>query len=261
MSPQSYKGFRFFIKDMLRACGMEVSRYRPRGQEILPLSVSDEFKELYKKYHANSMIKWSGLYTAFNVADHISKQKIEGAIVECGVWEGGCSAIIAERLVNLKDTDRDFYLYDTFEGMSEPTEKDYSFAAKKNAKDLYKVFQKDGKPDWCRGTIDCVQDVMNRTEYPEDKIYMVKGKVEDTIPNTIPEKIALLRLDTDWYESTKHELEHLFPRLVKGGMLIVDDYAAWAGSKDAVDEYFAKNPNDMYFHFDHITGNICGIKQ
>jgi hypothetical protein len=261
MSLQPYKGFRFFVKDILRACGVEISRYYPRGKEPLPLSVSNDFKVLYKKYCPYSMIKWSGLYTAFNVADHISKQKIKGDIVECGVWEGGCSAIIAEQLVNLKDTDRDFYLYDTYEGMTEPTEKDYSFAANMNAQDLYKTFQKDGKPDWCLGTIERVQEVMKQTGYPQDRIYTIKGKVEETIPDTIPKKIALLRLDTDWYESTKHELEHLFPRLVKGGVLIVDDYAAWAGSKEAVDEYFAKNPCNIYFHFDHITGNICGIKQ
>jgi len=77
------------------------------------------------------------------------------------------------------------------------------------------------------------------TRYPEKKIHLIKGKVEDTVPQHAPEKIALLRLDTDWYESTKHELVHLYPRLVPNGVLIIDDYGHWQGAREAVDEYFA----------------------
>jgi hypothetical protein len=81
---------------------------------------------------------------------------------------------------------------------------------------------------------------MGSTAYPGSHIHYVKGRVEDTIPKHAPQAIALLRLDTDWYESTRHELEHLFPRLVRGGVLILDDYGHWKGAKEAVDEYFAK---------------------
>lgn len=261
MSARSYKSFPVLVRGFFRALGIEVSRYRPRGREKLPRAVSDHFKTLYQKYCDHSMVKWSGLYTAFNAVEHISKQKIDGAIVECGVWEGGCSAIMAELLKDLGDTSREFYMYDTFEGMSEPTDKDFSFATNLTAKDLYKTYQKDGKPDWSVGALDKVQEVMEKTGYPSDKIKTIKGKVEDTIPDTMPDKIAVLRLDTDWYESTKHEMEHLFPRLVKGGILIIDDYGAWAGAKDAVDEYFDKHPHDIYFHFDPLMGSISGIKQ
>ncbi len=260
MSAQSYKTFRFWLRDFLRSLGLEVSRYRPRGQEALPTAISDDFKTLYKKYCAFSMVKWPGLYTAFNATDHISKHKIQGAIVECGVWKGGCTAIMAEHLVKQGDVSRDFYLYDTFEGMSEPTDKDFSFFTTMKADALYETYQKDGKSDWSVGALETVQKVLGDTGYPPDKIHTIQGKVEDTLPKEMPDEIALLRLDTDWYESTKHELEHLFPKLVKGGILIVDDYGAWAGSKQAVDEYFAAHPHDLYFHYDASTGNICGVK-
>ena len=82
---------------------------------------------------------------------------------------------------------------------------------------------------------------MYSTGYDKSKIHLVKGKVEETIPKTLPERIALLRLDTDWYASTKHEMLHLFPRLVPGGVLILDDYGSWLGARKAVDEYIAEN--------------------
>jgi hypothetical protein len=83
------------------------------------------------------------------------------------------------------------------------------------------------------------------------------GKVEDTIPADIPEKIALLRLDTDWYESTKHELIHLFPRLQKGGVLIIDDYGFWKGARKAVDEYFAENNIQILLNRIDDTGRMA----
>ena len=261
MSAQSYKTFRFIVRDFLRSLGLEVSRFRPRGKEKFPVAIPQDFRALYKTYHPYSMVKWQGLYTSFNALNHITKHNIQGDIVECGVWRGGCSAIMAEHLVNNQDTDRGIYLYDTFEGMSTPTKDDFSLSTNMKAEDLYKVYQKDGKTDWSVGDLETVQSVMDQTGYPADNIHFVKGKVEDTIPQILPDKIALLRLDTDWYESTKHELEHLFPKLVKGGFLIVDDYGAWAGSKKAVDEFFKKHEHEIFFHYDSVSGNICGIKQ
>jgi hypothetical protein len=77
--------------------------------------------------------------------------------------------------------------------------------------------------------------------YPEERIHFVPGRVEETLPQNAPKDIALLRLDTDWYASTKHELQHLYPRLVPGGVLIVDDYGYWQGARQAVDEYLSEN--------------------
>lgn len=138
--------------------------------------------------------------------------------------------IIAHTLLQMKET-RNIYLYDTFSGMSEPTGKDYRLA------DIDSPARAIWKNKLDGGSLSAVRENIYGTGYPQHNLIFVEGKVEDTIPVTIPEKIALLRLDTDWYESTKHELTHLFPRISKNGVLIVDDYGAWNGAKNAVDEY------------------------
>ena len=86
---------------------------------------------------------------------------------------------------------------------------------------------------------------------------MVKGKVEDTLPGHAPDHIAVLRLDTDWYASTKHEMEHLYPRLARGGVLIIDDYGHWAGSRQAVDEYLAEHGIHLLLNRTDYTGRMA----
>jgi hypothetical protein len=110
---------------------------------------------------------------------------------------------------------------------------------------------------WCFSSIEEVKNNIATLNYPTEKVYFVKGKVEDTIPTTIPQKIAVLRLDTDWYESTKHELEHLFPLLVSGGVLIIDDYGHWEGARKAVDEYIEKNNLNILLNRIDYTGRIA----
>ena len=92
---------------------------------------------------------------------------------------------------------------------------------------------------WAIASTEDVQAGFATVPYPADKVHYVVGKVEDTIPRDLPEQISILRLDTDWYASTKHELETAYPRLSPGGVLIIDDYAHWAGSKQATDEFVA----------------------
>jgi hypothetical protein len=171
------------------------------------------------------------LYDAIN---YLSKNNLQGDIVECGVWRGGSSMVSALTLLNNKDTNRTLYLYDTFEGMNPPTDDDVSVSGE-TAKDTWQGKFK------CFADFDDVNTNILSTEYPKENIILVKGMVENTIPQVIPDKIALLRLDTDWYESTYHELVHLFPKLVKGGVLIIDDYGFWKGSRAAADQYFHEN--------------------
>jgi hypothetical protein len=142
-----------------------------------------------------------------------------------------------KRLENL----RDLWLFDTFEGMSEPTTYDIRINDGLAATEKWQSLRQDGGGSkWCDVDIGEVQTNMQKTGYPPDKIRFIKGKVEETlrVPHNVPEQIAILRLDTDWYTSTKAEMESLFPRVSLGGILIVDDYGTWAGSKRAVDEYF-----------------------
>lgn len=159
--------------------------------------------------------------------------------------------LVAYMLAETRTTDRKIWLYDTFAGMTEPGAKDGD-AEKKEWEERKLPGE---KSSWCLAGIEEVEENMKSTGYPRDKIELVKGKVEDRIPETRPPAIALLRLDTDWYESTRHELVHLFPLLEKNGVLIIDDYGAWQGAKKATDEYFAaKGP--VYLHRIDFTGRL-----
>jgi len=146
-------------------------------------------------------------------------------------------------------------LFDTFAGMPAATEFDRRYDGV-DAADLQAEYAKAGQI-WCHSPLDEVTRNMLGTGYPKGRIRFVKGKVEDTLPEASPQTIALLRLDTDWYESTKHELVHLYPRLVTGGVLIVDDYGHWEGARRAVDEYIeASNLRILLARTDY-TGRLA----
>jgi len=170
---------------------------------------------------------------------YVVKHQIPGDIVECGVWRGGSMLAAAKTLIENGDTERDLHLYDTFEGMSEPTEHDKRHDGK-SAADMLAASDKSAGV-WAYASLEDVQATMGEAPYPAERIHYYKGKVEETIPGDgIPEQISILRLDTDWYESTRHELQHLWDRLVPGGVLLLDDYGWWDGAKRAVDEWLAE---------------------
>ena len=156
---------------------------------------------------------------------------IEGDFVECGVWRGGSMMAVAETLKRLQATDRDLHLFDTFSGMNDPTDKDVSCNGQSASSLLQAQSKSDPTSVWCVSGLDEVRNNLQTTAYPEDRLFYHPGMVEQTIPSAAPAKIALLRLDSDWYESTRHELVHLFPRLTDGGVLIVDDYGHWEGAR------------------------------
>ena len=178
--------------------------------------------------------------------DHIVKHGIPGDIVECGVWRGGSMMAVALALLARGDTSRQLFLYDTFEGMSEPTAEDRSHTGESARAQLARTAR--GAGVWCEAGLADVQANLWSTGYPRDKMHFIQGKVEDTIPARMPGAIALLRLDTDWYESTRHELLHLYPRLVSQGVLVIDDYGHWQGARQAVDEYFAAGEAHHFLH-------------
>lgn len=170
---------------------------------------------------------------------YITANRISGAVMECGVWRGGSVMAALYTLVGLGDTSREVYLCDTFEGMSPPTGKDVMFDGTTAESVLAGVDKQEGVDNcWCFAGLESVRQNILKTGYPAARLHFIKGKVEDTLPAGAPEQIALLRLDTDWYESTKHEMEHLYPRLADNGVLIIDDYGHWKGARQAVDEYF-----------------------
>ncbi|MCI5164703.1 MAG: macrocin O-methyltransferase [Candidatus Electrothrix sp. GM3_4] len=192
-----------------------------------------------------------------NAVRDLQKKSIQGDFVECGVWKGGSMLAAALTLDFLNNHDQDLYLFDTFSGMTEPTEEDVDISGVEAVDLLNQEERSEGSNIWCLAGLTVVKKTMGMSCYPKKQIHYVAGDVLDTLTDNAPEKIALLRLDTDWYESTKHELEVLFPRLVTGGVLIIDDYGHWKGAKKAVDEYFADNDVSISLHKIDYTGRIA----
>lgn len=228
--------------------------------EKFPDIQESEFWDIYKQCQPYTMTSVERMYGLYKAVEYILSNDIKGAFVECGVWRGGSAMIIAQMLTNRKIKNRKLYLYDTFEGMSVPTKNDVSFVGRIAQTEIAKKgYNKNGNSTWCLADLLDVKKNLNQTNYIPKNIIYIKGKVEDTIPSKMPEEeIALLRLDTDWYESTKHELNFLFPKLVKKGIIIIDDYGHWKGCRKAVDEYFSKNPEILFNRLDY-TGRI-GLK-
>ncbi len=178
--------------------------------------------------------------TLVRAVDYVVAEAIPGDFVECGVAAGGSSMAMALALLAHNVSDRGLWLYDTFEGMPAPGEHDVGRYGT-HAIHTYKKRRVDGKSTWINIPLETVQENMARTGYPAQRITYVKGKVEATLAERSPERVALLRCDTDWYESTKAELEVLWPRLSPGGIVLFDDYYRWQGSRKAADDYFKAN--------------------
>lgn len=192
-------------------------------------------------------------FALINSVKFVIKNNIPGDFVECGVWRGGSAMLIALTLIRLGVFDRKIWLYDTFEGMPPPTKDDKSGGGVYAEAILEK--EKKGTGVWCYSSLKEVQNNLSKIQYPYKNIHFIVGKVEETIPNQMPNQICLLRLDTDWYESTKHELTHLYPRLNNKGIMIIDDYGAWMGARKAVDEFVANNP-DIFLNKIDDTGRL-----
>lgn len=244
---------------MIRSTGFEISRIERRDKVKFPGYVEQEFRDLYYKYCHETMVPWSGLYTVYKAVHYIIDNKIPGAFVECGVWRGGCVALIAEILKNAGITDRDIYLYDTFEGMTQPTDEDAHFSGAQFAPPQYEARKKKGEK-WSYGPLEVVRENIAKTGYNTDRFHIVQGDVEQTLPKTLPDQISLLRLDTDWYASTKAEMDYLYPLLETGGVFLCDDYGAWKGAYKAVNEYFTNNNIRPFIHVDTKFGGIALLK-
>ncbi len=235
--------------------GLRASKTKTKDAE-LAVELSSFDKETIAFAKPFTMTSVQRLQALILAVRHIVKRKIPGAIVECGVWRGGSMLTAARTLCELGDRERELFLYDTYAGMPEPGDQDVRQFDKVSASELLK---NDTKDDGTRAiaSIEIVKQTMSLSRYPTDKVRMIVGKVEETIPSTIPKQIALLRLDTDWYSSTLHELRHLYPLLSPGGVLIIDDYGWWEGARRAVDEYFADHEAAPLFNVIDDTGRIA----
>ncbi len=239
----------------VRAAGFDVVRYSE-----LPLDLDPGIARTIALVRPRTMTSPPRIVALCEAVHYLVSSGIEGDIVECGVWRGGSMMAVAHRLLALGDSSRRLYLFDTFEGMTQPTEKDIAFTGEPAQRLMAASGQMDNETlRWCYAPLEEVRKAVLGTGYDASKVVFVKGKVEETIPAAAPARIALLRLDTDWYESTRHELEHLYPRLVAGGVMIVDDYGHWQGARKAVDEYIAAHRLPLLLHRIDYSGR-CAVK-
>jgi len=197
-----------------------------------------------------------------DAVNYILQNNIEGCIIECGVESGNFEHIWINELMK-NNSIRDIYLFDTFGGLVEPTEYDYTCKDAKlykmNKDEVYTTWKNhvinEKVNGWCYTPLDKVKQRLNSTGYPQNNLHYVVGDVMETLKDktTIPEKIAILRLDTDWYESSKYELEQMYDNVVAGGVIIFDDYYHWDGQRRATDEFFKSR--NINYNFVNI-GNL-----
>lgn len=218
-----------------------------------------EFAALYPRIAEFSMTTVERMYALFGALRYVTERAIPGDVVECGVWRGGSSMLAALTLMQVRETSRRLFLYDTFAGMPEPSDLDLDLHGSRVTEVWRDIREDDNNTILCLASLAEVQANMATTGYPGENIRYVEGPVEQTLPARAPEMISVLRLDTDWYESTHHELRTLYPLLSPGGVVLIDDYGHWSGARRAVDEYFGEIREAPFMVRLDYTGRL-GVK-
>lgn len=234
----------------IKILNFEIRKINEKKNNIIEVSQSE--KKLIRNCLKYSMTNFERMWALMQSFHHIRQECLTGDFVECGVWKGG-NIILLKKLIQQYNLKKNIYGFDTFEGMVEPSLYDVNYN-NKSAKKMFDDHKRKKIGFAMCGLDEVKKNIKNYVK--SNNIYLIKGKVENTLKNkkNLPKKISILRLDTDFYESTKIELEILFPRLVKGGVLIVDDYGFWKGAKKAVDEYFSD-----YRQFMHYVDHSCRL--
>jgi hypothetical protein len=246
------------LKQLVHSIGYEISVRKTGSPLSSYIDLPQEVRSIIEKVRPFTMTSPERIAAVCSAAAYVVRASIPGDFVECGVWRGGSTMAAALSFLGQGRKDLPLYLFDTFSGMTEPTSADRNALTGESAMVRFGGTA-DRSAGWSDASKEDVSANLDSTGYPTEHIHLIEGKVEDTIPGAAPAKISFLRLDTDWYESTRHEMEHLFPRLVPGGVLIIDDYGHWEGSRKAVDEYFAANNVQMLLNRIDYTGRM-GIK-
>jgi O-methyltransferase len=238
----------------LKRLGLQ--RYQPIPSTPLPIDnqqqdLDEEFVGLLEQI---SGPKDLSLYSTYQGVKYVTQNNIAGDFIECGVQEGRQIQMVALTLKKQGVTDRKIYLYDTFAGMTKPGKHDRKMRADKETSSAEGTMAtwsrsiRDDHNEWAYCAIEDVKENVLGTGYPEENFVFVKGDVLETVPNHRPSAISFLRLDTDWYESSLHELVHLYDLVVNGGVIIFDDYWGMAGQRKAVDEFFQSREHFPLLH-------------
>jgi O-methyltransferase len=232
----------------------------PNDGESYPPDFDEHAIALCRSVRAFTMTSNERVIALRDSVDYVVRHGVPGDVVECGVWKGGSMMAVAKTLIDRRAATRRLHLFDTFDGMSEPNAVDIDFRGESAAIRLSKERESQSTSlVWAKSSLQEVKDNIYSTGYDRDLLRFIPGKVEDTVPVAAPEEISVLRLDTDWYESTYHELVHLYPRLSLGGVLIVDDYGHWSGARRAVDQWIYESGARILLNRIDYTGRI-GIK-
>ena len=251
------------IKNILKSLSYEIKKIHQPNVITFDEDHSKEFENFFKICQKESLnVSKERFLSLFQTVNYIYKNRIEGDIVECGVFMGGSAMMMAlsmNKFDNNPEEKKKLWLYDTYQGMANAHENDVNILNDKAIDELKKLKKTENSKDiWAYSSIDYVKDNMNKTGIDNSKIIYVEGLVEETLNSVYPDKISILRLDTDFYLSTKKELEILYPKLQIGGVIIIDDYGHWKGCKKAVDEYFKDKKNIFFQQIDY--SGLVGIK-
>jgi hypothetical protein len=251
------------LKRLLAKLGYRVVRLdmQPIAPSECPVEFSAEDAAVVEEilHRKLTMAPRERLYATAMACRHVVAQRVAGDFVECGVWRGGNSLIAADVFARAGEK-RGIYLFDTFAGMTEPTSEDFRARDGRDAMIDYVAHQKETHNEWCFASLTDVRNNFADLKLLNPNVRFIEGDVVQSlkVESNLPKTISVLRLDTDWYESTRAELEVLYPRLSPGGVLIIDDYGHWGGAKKAVDEYFQNRPRPLLQYTDY-TGRM-GVK-
>ncbi len=240
--------------------GLDIRRFRE-----FPVDIDANSRAVHQFVSDYTLVSPERTHALCSALEYLERYGVAGDIVECGVWKGGSMMAAALCLNRLGSVGRDLWLYDTFTGFTSPSDRDVDVMGGSAIEQMATRHpnllpsRKDGQDYFAFASLEEVRGNMATVNYTGGEVHFVKGPVEDTIPETAPQKIALLRLDTDFYSSTKHELEHLVPRMGCGGVLIIDDYGTWLGARDATDEFLQASPIPMYLGRIDCTARIAVV--
>jgi len=250
--------FKNLVQSVFKKLGFEVRRTFDSSSKM-PVELTPEECDIIRHVfsHKLTLVSPERLWTTLMACKHAIEHKIEGDFVECGVWRGG-NAMVAAEMFKLYGVSKKIWLFDTYKGMTAPTDVDVSIADGLAARNKYVSKKRGTHNEWCYASLDDVKNNFDQRDLLSENVVFVEGDVCQTLKDRrhVPTNICVLRLDTDWYESTKVELEVLYPRLTVGGSLIIDDYGHWSGAKKATDEYFAIHGNRPFLQYTDYTGRI-----
>lgn len=213
------------------------ARNIPAGMLLRPGKVHAVYKVL-----PNTMLPMSRLFDAYDAVATINAENLAGDVVECGVWNGGCVGLMAISHQRHSGPQRKFHLFDSFEGLPQPSSHDTEVVDGFNAEN-HSVGSQDGLVaiGACAGISQPAVEkfLVDRLGLPREQFVFHVGWFEETVPSaaTAIDKIALLRIDGDWYSSTKVCLDNLFDKVVPNGVIIIDDYGTFSGCRKAVDDF------------------------